>query len=99
MIKSSDMQLHGSLFYRYFHGHCSSDLRSCVPPLLRRPRYTRLSVTSHPFSVEIPLTRVNQYNHSFFPFTGRLWNSLPSDLFPPAYDLDSFKKGVSRHFP
>merc|ERR1711980_70278 len=33
----------------------------------------------------------------FIPFTGKLWNSLPESIFPPAYDLDSFKRGVSRH--
>ena len=39
--------------------------------------------------------RVNQYLHSFIPYTGKLWNFLPLSVFPPAYDLNSFKRGVS----
>ncbi len=29
------------------------------------------------------------------PSTGRLWSRLPLSVFPTAYDLDSFKRGVS----
>ena len=41
--------------------------------------------------------RVNQYLQSFIPYTGKLWNSLPLSVFPPAYDLNYFKREVSRH--
>ena len=30
---------------------------------------------------------------SFFPCTARLWNSLPIECFPLAYDLNDFKPG------
>ena len=30
-------------------------------------------------------------------YTGKLWNSLSLSVFPPAYDLNSCKRGVSRH--
>ena len=86
-----------SIFYRYFHGYCSSELANCMPPPLPRPRRTRLSTFSHPYSVHLTNARVNQHLHSFIPFTGKLWNSLPCSVFPPAYDLNSFKRGVSRH--
>ena len=86
-----------SIFYRYFHADCSSELANCMPPPLPRPRCTRLSTSSHPYSVHLPNARVNQYLHSFIPYTGKLWNSLPLSVFPPAYDLNSFKRGVSRH--
>ena len=86
-----------AIFYRYFHANCSFDLANCMPPLLQRPRRTRLSTLAHPYTVQIPYARVNQYFHSFIPSTGKLWNSLPLSVFPPAYDLDAFKRGVSRH--
>ena len=49
-----------ALFYRYFHANCSSDLANCVPPLLPRPRCTRLASSSHPYSVHLSNARVNQ---------------------------------------
>ena len=86
-----------SIFYRFFHGYCSSELADCVPPPLLQPRCTRLSTHSHPYSVQLTNARVNQYLQSFFSFTGKLWNSLPFTVFPPFYDLNGFKRGVSRH--
>ena len=68
-----------------------------VPPLLPRPRCTRLACSSHPYSVHLSNARVNQYSQSFIPFSGKLWNSLPASVFPPAYDLNCFKREVSRH--
>ena len=75
-----------SIFYRYFHADCSFELGNCVPSPLPRPRCTRLSTSSHPYSVHLPNARVNQYIHSFIPYTGKLWYSLPLSVFPPAYD-------------
>src|SRR6201990_1727822 len=42
-----------SLYYRYYNGHCSSELSRRIPPPLRRVRATRLSTQSHPFSVQL----------------------------------------------
>merc|ERR1712035_290670 len=75
----------------------SSELANCMPPPLPRPRCTRLSTLSHPNAVQTPNARVNQYLHSFIPSSGKLWNSLPLSVFPPSYDLNSFKREVSRH--
>merc|ERR1711980_11675 len=86
-----------SISYRYFHANCSSELANCMPPPLPRPRCTRLSTLSHSYAVQTPNARVNQYLHSFIPSTGKLWNSLPWSVFPPSYDLNAFKRGVSRH--
>ena len=80
-----------SIFYRYFHADCSSELANCMSPPLPGPRCTRLSTCSHPYSVHLSNARVNQYLHSFIPFTGKVCNSLPLT----AYDLKSFKRGVS----
>ena len=87
-----------ALFYRYFHANCSSDLANCMPALLPRPRCTRLASFSHPpYSVHLSNARVNQYSQSFIPFSGKLWNSLPASVFPPAYVLNCFKREVSTH--
>ena len=56
-----------SLFYRYFHADYSSELANYLSPPLLRPRCTRLSISSHPYSVHLPNARVNQYLHSFIP--------------------------------
>ena len=86
-----------SIFYCYFYVDCSSELANCMPTSLPRPCCTRLSTSFHPYSVHLPNERVNQYLHSFIPHTGKLWNSLPLSVFPSVYDLNSFKRGVSRH--
>ena len=65
-----------SLFYLYFHGDCSSELANYLPSPLPRPRCTRLSTSSYPYSVHLYNTRVNQYLHSFIPYISKLWNSL-----------------------
>ena len=44
-------------------------ISNCVPPLLPRPRCTRLASSSHPYSVYLFNPRVNQYA-VFYPF---LW--------------------------
>ncbi len=85
------------IFYRYFHANCSFDIANCIPPLLQRPRYTRLSALDHPYNNQIVYARVNQYFHSFIPSIVKLWNSVPFSVFPPAYDLDAFKRGEPRH--
>ncbi|MPC44822.1 hypothetical protein E2C01_038503 [Portunus trituberculatus] len=66
-----------SISYRCFHGNCTTDLANYMPPLILRPHYTRLSSSSHPYSVHPSNTRVNQYSELFIPFTGKIWNSLP----------------------
>ena len=54
-----------------------------------RPRCTRFSTFSHPFSIHLTNARVNLHLHSFIPFTGKLWNSLPDSVSPPSYELNS----------
>ena len=43
-----------SIFYRYFHGHCSQEIREIIPVPLRHVRTTRSSTHSHPFQVSLP---------------------------------------------
>ncbi len=87
-----------SIFYRYFHANCSSELANCMPPLLLCSRHTHLSTQAHSYTLQIPFARVNQYCDSFFLSTVKVWNCLPASVFPPVYDLNAFKRGVSRHF-
>ncbi|MPC18955.1 MOB kinase activator 3A [Portunus trituberculatus] len=58
--------------------HCSTDLANYMPPLLPHPRCTRLSSSSHRYSVHLSNARLNQYSQSVIPFSGALWNSLPA---------------------
>merc|ERR1711980_84937 len=94
LLKSAAVLLLFLFSIVFFHGNCSSELANCMPPPLRRPRCTRLSTYSHPSSVQLSNVRVNQHLHSFIPFTGKLWNSLPKSIFPPAYDLLLQKRSV-----
>ena len=48
-----------SFFYCYFHD-CSSELASCMPPPILRPRCTKLFTSSHPYSIHHSNARVNQ---------------------------------------
>ncbi|MPC31874.1 hypothetical protein E2C01_025174 [Portunus trituberculatus] len=50
-----------------------------------------------PILSQLSNARVNQYSQSFILFTGELWNSLPASVFPSSYDLNPFKREVSRH--
>ncbi|MPC60497.1 hypothetical protein E2C01_054543 [Portunus trituberculatus] len=61
-------------FYSYFHANCSTDLANCMPLLLLRPLCTRLSSSSHTYSVQLfkSNARVNQYSESFITFSGKL---------------------------
>ena len=86
-----------SLFYKYFHGHCSEELASLVPPRKVFTRHTRQAAKAHEFTVEEPFISKNFRRSSFFPRTSHLWNSLPSECFPPTYNLQSFKCSVNRY--
>ena len=86
-----------SLFYRYYHGKCSTELANIVPRPLTFSRSTRLQSSSHCYQVTIPRCRTSYYASSFFPRISGLWNSLPLSCFPPSYNLQSFKKSIFVH--
>ena len=69
-----------------------------VPLPYTRGRSTRYSDRLHDFSVAIPRCQKDDYANSFFPYTARLWNSLPIECFPLTYDLNGFKSRINKHF-
>ena len=80
-----------SIFYRYFNGHCSQEIRDMIPFPLRCVRTTRSSTHSHPFLVSLPTSQTLSHKSSFIPRTCNLWNILPSSCFPVSYNLPSFE--------
>ena len=86
-----------SIFYRYFHGHWSQDIKNIIPDHpVRRVRTTRNSTYSHPFQVTLPNPRTLSHKSSFIPRTSQLWNSLPPTTFPESYNLSSFKSNINK---
>ena len=67
-----------SIYYRYFNGHCSQEIRDIISVPLRRVRTTRSSTHSHSFQVSLPNPRTLSHKSSFIPRTCNLWNVLPS---------------------
>ena len=86
-----------SLFYRYFHGKCSQELHSLVPPNRQFQRQTRFSndCSKHPHYLHVPKSLHKFHETSFFPRTTKLWNSLTPEVFPHNYDISSFKRNVN----
>ena len=80
-----------SIFYRYFHGYCSQEIKNIIPDPARRVQTSRSSTHSHPFQVTLPNPRTLAYKSSFIPRTSHLWTSLPPTTFPESYNLSSFK--------
>ena len=61
-----------SIIYRYFHGHCSQEIKEIIPVPLRRVRTTRSSTHSHPFQVSLHTSRTLSHKSSFIPRTCNL---------------------------
>ena len=85
-----------SISYRYFHGHCSQEIKNTIPDPVRRVRTTRSSTYSHPFQVTVLNPRTLAHKSSFIPRTSQLCNSLPPTTFPESYDLSSFKSNINK---
>ena len=79
-----------SLSYRYYFGRMLFRTSSTR-------RFTRYSDRWHDFSVILSRCYKDVYVNSFFPCTGRVWNSLPIEFFPLTYDFRGFKSKVNRH--
>ena len=84
-----------SIFYRYFHAHCSQELKNIIPDPVRCVEATRNCTYSHPFQVTLANPRALSHKSSFIPRTSQLWNSLPPTTFPESYNLSSFKSTIA----
>ena len=85
-----------SIYYRYFNGHCSQEIREIIPVPLRHVRTTRSSTHSHPFQVSLPTSRNLSHKSLFIPRTCNLWNVLLSSCFAESYNLPSFKSKIDK---
>ena len=85
-----------SIFYRYFNGRCSQEIRDIIPVPLTRVRTTRSSTYSHPFQVSLPTSQTLANKSSCIPRACNLWNVLPSSSFPESYNLQSFKSKINK---
>ena len=86
-----------SLYYRYYHGVCSVELKSIIPPKALFTRNTRFSNAQHTFAVKLDKNRTSAFANSFIPMTPRDWKSLPATVFPATYNLQRFKTRIHRH--
>ena len=80
-----------SLFYRYFHGECSTSLFNSVPRVKLFERETWLSACSSQYTLAVPRCRTKGHAHSSFPHSVSVWNSLPGACFPSSNDLSCIK--------
>ena len=85
-----------SIFYRYYHGQCSAELSTLIHPAAWSQRTTRSTTSQHPHCVQLNKCRTDRFANSFIPRTSRLWNSLPSVVFPECYNLQEFKSRTNK---
>ena len=70
-----------SLFYRYYHGFCSDEIKSIIPPKASSARNTRFFNIQHPYALKLDTNRTNAFANSFIPMTSRDRNyRLPNHL-------------------
>ena len=85
-----------AIFYRYFHGHCSQEIKEVIPVSLKDVRTSRRSTHSHPFQVSLPTSRTLFHKSSLIPRTCILWHVLLSYCFPESYNFPSFQSKVNK---
>ncbi|XP_065365413.1 uncharacterized protein LOC135958439 [Calliphora vicina] len=88
-----------SLFYRYYNGMCSEEIRELVPDTRSFTRNTRSSARAHPFVFDWSVDSTTHYReNSFFSRTVRMWNKLPVEVFPVPFNAGKFKSNVHKHY-
>ena len=99
-----------SIFYRYFHGNSSQEIKNIIPDPMRRVRTSRISNHSHPFQVTLPNLRTLATSHLLFEEhlnCGTHWHPLLSlnptirhllNLTPTNFLLSPFLLKLPPHF-
>jgi len=85
------------LFYRFYHGHCANSIAELMPLPAEIGRPLRSRKAWHPYRVHFCCARTVTSQRCFIARTFREWNLLPCFVFPPEYDLQSFKCKVNKH--
>ncbi|XP_045499402.1 uncharacterized protein LOC123697028 [Colias croceus] len=80
------------VFYRLYNGECSEELFGLIPAAKFHNRTARHKLKYHPHHLDEWLSTTVRFSRHFLPRTTKLWNSLPSSVFPSTYDMDVFKK-------
>ena len=86
-----------SLYYRYYHGRSSDELKSVIPPKACLARSTRFADSQHSLAVKLEKCRDTSFANTFLPMTSRNRNSLPASIFSSTYNLQTFKTRVPKH--
>ena len=84
------------VFYRLYNGLCSEELFEMMPTATFYHRTARHRQGVHPHTLEPKWSRTVRFQRNFLPRTLRLWNELPAEVFPQAYSMGFFKRGVNR---
>lgn len=85
-----------TLFYRYFHGRCSAEISSLMPPIRVQARATRQATNSHQFTVDNSFCRTVKFRSTFISRSSILWNQLPASVFPASYNPAKFKSTIHK---
>ena len=80
-----------SLYYIYYHGVCSVELKSIIPPKTLFTRNTRFSNSQHLLAFKLDKNRTSAFANSFIPMTSRDWNSLRATVFPATYNFSCLR--------
>ena len=85
------------VFYRLYYGECSEELFSLIPPSGFSARTSRRRNKFHPHHLDAWYSTTIRYTRNFLPRTCKIWNELPSSVFPQSYNLGIFKGRVNKH--
>ncbi|XP_045503597.1 uncharacterized protein LOC123700430 [Colias croceus] len=84
-------------FYRLYNGECSEELFELIPAAEFHYRTARHKTKFHAHHLDLWRSSTVRFTRHFIPRTTKMWNSLPSAIFPDAYDIEAFKKRIYLH--